>query len=218
MLGEYLKELRVKHNLSQRALADKSGVSNAEISRIESGERKRPSEDVLRALAVSFGIDEIEFLEKFSRIRYNLVFGDGEIEKTDLQLYRDDCEDKFLSIITPKLIKNDFNVSFVKKHFLGSIMAVNENYIWRIKFIAIPEDRCMMGSRYAIESYGYLACYDELNISKFTIATNNERVFKQLIKKNPINLNIDISIMLVDLENSIIIEEHEFKNEKNILD
>lgn len=34
----------------------------------------------------------------------------------------------------------------------------------------------MVSNRYLIDSYEYLATYDELNISKFTIATNNENI------------------------------------------
>lgn len=219
MLGEYLKELRNKHNLSQRALAEKSGVSNAEISRIESGTRKRPSEDVLRALAVAFGFDEVEFLEKFPTPSYDHLFSrHNSREKSAAEIYKEECDDKFLSLITPKLMKDGFNVSFVKKPFLGNIMATKDSYIWRIRFIPMPESRHMMASRYTMDIYGYLACYDELNISKFTIATNNERAFMQFIRKNPIHLNIPISIMLVDLENNIIVEEHEFEKEKPILD
>lgn len=49
--GEFLKKLRSESGLSQRELADKSGVSNAEISRLETGERKKPSPKVIKAIA-----------------------------------------------------------------------------------------------------------------------------------------------------------------------
>ncbi|MFK4998677.1 helix-turn-helix domain-containing protein [Bacillus sp. N9] len=39
--GEYLKQLRKDKSISQRELAEKSGVSNAEISRIETGGRQK---------------------------------------------------------------------------------------------------------------------------------------------------------------------------------
>ena len=51
LFPEYLKDLRKKCGLRQNELAMKSGISAAEISRIESGERQKPSPLVLRALA-----------------------------------------------------------------------------------------------------------------------------------------------------------------------
>ncbi len=50
-LGEYLIQARSERGYSQRDLAEKSGVSPAEISRVESGKRQKPSPAVLRALA-----------------------------------------------------------------------------------------------------------------------------------------------------------------------
>ena len=50
-LGEFLIRARSERGYSQRDLAEKSGVSPAEISRVESGRRQNPSPAVLRALA-----------------------------------------------------------------------------------------------------------------------------------------------------------------------
>lgn len=55
-LGGYIKKLREKRGFSQRQLAYLSGMSNTEISRIESGERKNPSADILKKLAPHLGI------------------------------------------------------------------------------------------------------------------------------------------------------------------
>ena len=63
-LGEYLKSLRDAKGLSQRELADKSGLSNAEISRMESGERKRPSITTIRAVSPYLGIGYTDLLLK----------------------------------------------------------------------------------------------------------------------------------------------------------
>jgi len=49
--GHYLKRLRQSKGLTQKELAELSGFSNAEISKIESGERKKPSPDLLKAVA-----------------------------------------------------------------------------------------------------------------------------------------------------------------------
>ena len=50
-LGSYLIQVRNERGYSQRDLAEKSGVSPAEISRVESGKRQKVSPSVLRALA-----------------------------------------------------------------------------------------------------------------------------------------------------------------------
>lgn len=210
MVGEYLKTLRTERKLSQRALAEKSGVSNAEISRIESGERKRPSEEVLKALASVLEVDFNVLLEKYGYLYFQSISRVNRINKPDFKIHQEECEDKFISVITPKILKEGFNMSLSKRSFLGNIMATKDSYIWRIKFIPIPENRGSSAINYSMSIYGYLACYDEFNISKFTIATDNEDAFRKLQKKNPVNLNILISVMLVDLENSEIVDEYIF--------
>ena len=219
MLGEYLKSLRSELKLSQRALSEKSGVSNAEISRIESGERKRPSEDVLRALALGLNVDVNELIEKA-----NYMYFDSNAsrfisrEKTNAELYREECEDKFISIITPRILKEGFNMSLVKRSPLGNIMFSKEDYIWRVKFIPkLPSGRALgFSTRILMDTYGYLAIYDELNISKFTIATDDESLYNRLIRKNPIHLDVFISIMLVDLESYRVVDEYKFEKPQPI--
>jgi len=49
--GEYIKGLREEAGYTQRQLALYAKVSNTEISKIESGERKKPSPEVLKKLA-----------------------------------------------------------------------------------------------------------------------------------------------------------------------
>lgn len=62
--GAFMKELRKKANLSQRELEALSGISNAEISRIETGDRKKPSPISLKALAPHLGIGYGELMQK----------------------------------------------------------------------------------------------------------------------------------------------------------
>ena len=56
--GDYLKELRQEKGLSQKELSGltKGQVSNAEISRLEAGVRKKPSPAVLKILAPHLGV------------------------------------------------------------------------------------------------------------------------------------------------------------------
>ena len=50
-LGEYLISARAERGVSQRELAEKCGISSAEISRVESGKRQKPSPTILKAVA-----------------------------------------------------------------------------------------------------------------------------------------------------------------------
>ena len=50
-LGSYLTQIRKERGFSLRDLGEQSGVSSAEICRIENGQRKHPSPSVLRAIA-----------------------------------------------------------------------------------------------------------------------------------------------------------------------
>ncbi|MBC7766153.1 MAG: helix-turn-helix domain-containing protein [Hyphomonadaceae bacterium] len=61
---QMLVTLRKNAQLSQRQLAEKSGVSNTEIWRIESGERQHPSPLILKAIAPHLGVTYEHLLKK----------------------------------------------------------------------------------------------------------------------------------------------------------
>ena len=61
-LSNYLKKLRGE--MSIRQVAEKTGISNAYLSQLESGKRNNPHPDVLKKLAKFYGIPVIEFLKK----------------------------------------------------------------------------------------------------------------------------------------------------------
>lgn len=55
-IGEYIKTVRREKQMSQRDLATATNISNAEISRIESGTRKSPSPDALKSIAIALHV------------------------------------------------------------------------------------------------------------------------------------------------------------------
>lgn len=55
-LGRNLKELRQKQSLNQKDLSDRSGVSQATISRIENGRVRQPGSSALKNLADALGV------------------------------------------------------------------------------------------------------------------------------------------------------------------
>ncbi|MBB3132153.1 SOS-response transcriptional repressor LexA [Paenibacillus rhizosphaerae] len=62
--GEFLRKLREQKGLSLNQLAAKSGVSNAQISRIENGLRDTPRPDTIKKLAEGLNISQTELMEK----------------------------------------------------------------------------------------------------------------------------------------------------------
>lgn len=77
--GEYVKGLREMKGISQKRLASMSGFSNGEISKIESGDRKKPSPALLKAVAPYLGVP-YELLMKKAGYLEELVNHKGYIE------------------------------------------------------------------------------------------------------------------------------------------
>lgn len=203
--GEYLKQLRKDNSISQRELAEKTGISNAEISRIESGERQKPSPDVLRAIAPILNVQYEELMDKAGYLNSRATY------MTDIR----EAEEKFIEIITPKLIKEGWIVELCKKNQAGDILAKRDEVEWYLdfKFFRSREDNDkyfrddMMAKDILWRTYGRLAIYDGNPITKFTLAVNSERAFNTIIKFIPKHLKISVSIMLINLEEGTILED-----------
>jgi transcriptional regulator with XRE-family HTH domain len=55
-MGEKIYRARTQRRLSQAELAERTGVTQAAISRLESGEQDNPTATVLRKLAITLGM------------------------------------------------------------------------------------------------------------------------------------------------------------------
>jgi transcriptional regulator with XRE-family HTH domain len=62
-LSRVIKTLRQEKGLSQKALAEQVGVTDAYITMLESGKRKNPSLDILKKLAKALDVPVTELLE-----------------------------------------------------------------------------------------------------------------------------------------------------------
>jgi transcriptional regulator with XRE-family HTH domain len=62
-LSRVIKTLRQEKGLSQKALAEQAGVTDAYITMLESGKRKNPSLDILKKLAKALDVPVTELLE-----------------------------------------------------------------------------------------------------------------------------------------------------------
>ncbi len=107
--GQYLKQIRRKNKLTQNKLAELSGVSNAEISRIETGQRKNISLEVLSKIAPFLNKTLAEFVEAqgYSVITKAHLSGDLAIDKKDIifQTTVPDGQTEFLNSQFGKQIK-----------------------------------------------------------------------------------------------------------------
>ena len=61
-LGKVLKQRREEKGVTQAALAGKVGVSQAYIAKLESGDKKNPTLDLLKKIAKALGVPVTELL------------------------------------------------------------------------------------------------------------------------------------------------------------
>lgn len=204
--GEYLKQLRKEKSISQRELAEKSGVSNAEISRIETGGRQKISPDVLRAIAPILEIPYEELMDKAGYIN----------SKSSFMTEHREAEERFIELVTPKLIMDGWGVEYTKRGpSIGDIVAKKGKDEWHIdyRYFRIREDndrhfRYDMRVRETIwRTYGRLAVYDKDDITKYTIVVSDEKIYEIVLKYPPRLLRLKVTAMFVDLEMGKIIDE-----------
>ncbi|MDR7238770.1 helix-turn-helix domain-containing protein [Neobacillus drentensis] len=204
--GEYLKQLRKNMSISQRELAEKSGVSNAEISRIETGGRQKISPDVLRAIAPILEIPYEELMDKAGYIN----------SRSSIMTEHREAEELFIATVTPKLIMDGWSVERTKRaSFAGDIVAKKGKEEWHIdyRFFRTREDndkhfRYDMRTRELLwRTYGRLAIYDKDDITKYTIAVSNDKIYEIVLKYPPRLLRLKVTAMFIDLEEGKIIDE-----------
>lgn len=209
MIGEYIKRIRTERSLSQRQLSELSGISNAEISRIETGERQKPSPDVLRKLAPHLDISYEVLMDKAGYINDRFIFMAENRE----------AEEKFISTITPKLVIDGWNIESVRLRDISSDLVArknNEEWHFEFRYFRTRDDdnknfREKSRARdVAIRSYGKLAIYSNTLITKFTLAVNDDKIFNYIKEFPPTNLNIKVTLILIDLDEMKIADEYEF--------
>ena len=64
-VGTYIKNCRRERDMTQRDLAAATNISNAEISRIESGTRISPAPEALKSIAAALHIPVETLFEKY---------------------------------------------------------------------------------------------------------------------------------------------------------
>lgn len=99
LLGEWVRRARQEQGLSQRALADQSGLSRSYVCDIERGRGAEPSLTTLDKLAAALGASRADLMRAAGLIDRALVPRESEEERRLLSVYRDLSNEGQLNIL-----------------------------------------------------------------------------------------------------------------------
>ena len=99
LLGEWVRKARTAQGLSQRALADQSGLSRSYVCDIERGRGAEPSLATLDKLSMALGASRSELMQAAGLIDRALVPRESDEERRLLSLYRDLSDEGQLQIM-----------------------------------------------------------------------------------------------------------------------
>lgn len=199
----YLKSLRQEKQLSQRALADMINISNTEISRLESGERQKPSPIILKKISIALHIP----LDDLMREAGYLQDQDNVIDQIK------HFEEKSQTILTSYLIKNGWNLkensNCNQNHW--DLYAQNGSLNWVFNYNICRSDTFESALNNALVRNSYVdflgkVCL-EPDITKASFVVGNKKAYEILSGYQLVHLPIDISIILVDLELNCLSQE-----------
>lgn len=89
LLGEWVRKARIAQGLSQRALADQSGLSRSYVCDIERGRGAEPSLATLDKLSMALGTSRSDLMQAAGLIDKALVPRESDDERRLLSVYRD---------------------------------------------------------------------------------------------------------------------------------
>ena len=92
-IGIIIKEAREEMGLSQRELAKKAQIDNAEISRIESGKRQKPNIIVLKNIAEILDLSLVKLMKLSGYNETDINFGRDLDDKRSLRDYKNIIND-----------------------------------------------------------------------------------------------------------------------------
>jgi transcriptional regulator with XRE-family HTH domain len=238
--GVYLKNLRLENGLSQKELAEKSGVSSAEISRIETGDRKKVSPDVIKSISPYLNVSYESLLSRAGYLDADsLNYEELRIQEKEHLKEIEDNTENILSLLASHLFLNKWSVERIDAlnfelrnprnaislaesphRNLSDMVARRGPEEWHIsvKDYQIDQQQSLKWSQeetdiinsIIFKAYGMLATYDFSPITRFSIVTSNKDYFNVLRQMPPVHLNIEVSILLTDLDKNKIVEEHAF--------
>lgn len=125
-LGKYISEAREKVGISQRELARKSNMDCAEVSRIESGKRKKPNILYLKGISETLGLSLVKLMKLASyndvEINWGKDFSDRR-STADYQAQIKSYEKFYFDVLDDieQRRKNDFACKGIITDLIGKI-------------------------------------------------------------------------------------------------
>ncbi len=89
LLGEWIRKARLEQEMSQRALADRSGLSRSYVCDIERGRGSEPSMTTLDKLASALGSSRADLMAAAGLIDQRVSARESDDERRLLSVYRD---------------------------------------------------------------------------------------------------------------------------------
>ena len=99
LLGEWIRRVRQEQGISQRALADRSGLSRSYVCDIERGRGAQPSLATLDKLAAALGVSRADLMRASGLIDRPAAPRESEEERRLLAVYRDLSEEGRLQVM-----------------------------------------------------------------------------------------------------------------------
>lgn len=99
LLGQWVRKARQEQGLSQRALADQSGLSRSYVCDIERGRGSEPSLSTMDKLAAALGASRADLMRAAGFIDRALVPRESDEERRLLSVYRDLSDDARLQVM-----------------------------------------------------------------------------------------------------------------------
>jgi transcriptional regulator with XRE-family HTH domain len=161
IFGEYIKNVRIRKELSLKELSKRSGISHPYISQIENGKRNIPKPEMIKKLAKGLGINYFDLLSEAGYLPDNLSDSDnfkkyisdlksGKVKAfgSYIQELRQSCgktieelsEDSGFSIKYLMNIEHGFEMEPPKSDLikLGKALGIDNLYDWFINNTQYP--------------------------------------------------------------------------------
>jgi transcriptional regulator with XRE-family HTH domain len=126
-ISGFIKVKREERNLSQRQLAELSGVSNTEIWQIENGKRQKVQPYILRSIAPHLGVSYEELMKIAGYISKEFTFSFSFTDEADLPEYVV-AAIGFMRLAASNLNENEFKTMLqMAKSYYQTIMEAKVN-------------------------------------------------------------------------------------------
>jgi transcriptional regulator with XRE-family HTH domain len=121
LLGEWVRRIRIEQGISQRALADRSGLSRSYVCDIERGRGAQPSLTTLDKLAAALGASRADLMRASGLIDRPAAPRESEDERRLLAVYRDLTEEGRLHVMRYARFVHQDEHQWTQSSLLGDV-------------------------------------------------------------------------------------------------